>query len=156
MDIEQQVEALFENETLQSLRYWLDNYPQQLPEERQVAARIALHALIVLAAWYAEESRPVIWTLSRLTDRVRERLRAEGGADEAPPALIDFASRQVVLELSERDLIFPIAGDRGRLTLDNVDAASFIVKTWGSAEVQDYGEFLQAVCEIEPVDTSRE
>ena len=158
MNIRNELEALFETEALQSLGYWLDHQPAWMQQRRRDSAKLSLYALIVLATWDRRESRPIIWTMPRLVDGVKRFLRSrpEDAHLEDADDLIDFAARQVVLELSERRLLFLLASLTGRLTLADLDGATFIVKTWGPAQIQDYGEFLQAVCEAEPLDTQRE
>jgi hypothetical protein len=158
MDIRNELENLLESETLQSLRYWLDHNPGRLLADRRAAAKLALYTLIVLVTWDRRESRPIIWTLPRLIERVKEYLRSQPeDADlENAKTLLDFAARQVVLELSERRLLFLLASATGQLTLDDLDAATFIVKTWGRAEIQDYGEFLRLVCEAQRLDMEKD
>ena len=156
MDIQNELEALFEAEDLQALRYWLDSYSGRAPKERRTLARLSLYTLIVLASYDRSESRPIVWTLPRLLDHVRGYAKSQREDLDHETSLIDSAARQVILELSERKLLFPVASETGRLTLDDLDGATFIVKTWGSVEIQNYGQFLEAVCDAEPLDTHRE
>ena len=159
MDIEKQVEALFESEARPSLRYWLDRSANdEHPADRALVAHLALEALIALTTWDARESRPVIWTLARLVEQVRQSLNAGTTviAAGSTDTMLQFAARQVILELAERRLIFVVASDPADLTAHDLSKTSFIVKTWDAPEIREYAEFLQSVCENEPYDTRKE
>lgn len=156
--IEGEVSGFLDGQLPDSLKFSLDQ--NLLREDREMVSRLALNAFNVLRTKEPGAKVPVVWTLSKAVAKLRAHVNefAELGLKRAPTELLEIATKQVVLELSERNFLNNMGFENGEnsngmIGLANVDKSCFAVKTWMVDGLSSYAAYLHDISRTEAVDT---
>lgn len=133
-----------------SLGFWLDNQPETILNDRQTLAKLSLVALLIYRTRDSREQGIVIWTLDEANKQLKQYLDnfPNRGFSNLPEAFIPYVTKQVFLDLNDRDLL-----TRYTLTEEAIGMETFSLRKWRNEGINEYEGFLANIVSTEAMDT---